>query len=290
MKGVYRDPLQAMRDQVSRRREACEGLERQITDALRARLPAELTRRLQQLRGAATTGARTAGELTAGLEALESYESALREAHGRVPGLLAAAARIPDELYDPVPAEVRRSPRGWAERRRTRLQPLVTVLDGVAQVVELDPDEGVGLRCRFRSAGVPVSLLVQPARGGELLQLATNVPAGLPALRAGPRSFAHSWFLSPLGLVRDDELGHSQFDEAFVVDVRARQAAQVLTPEVRRALLAVAACDVPVLQVGEGLALLRWRYEPTAAALEAAVCALAGIRAATPRLRLLRDG
>jgi hypothetical protein len=45
---------------------------------------------------------------------------------------------------------------------------------------------------------------------------------------------------------------------------------------------------MPTLDVGCGVALLRWSYEPTAAAVDAGARALAGIRAATFDVPLLK--
>jgi hypothetical protein len=51
----------------------------------------------------------------------------------------------------------------------------------------------------------------------------------------------------------------------------------------------VARFDLPRLTVGEGRAVLRWRFEPDEHAIKAAVRALAAVRRVPLELRLLRE-
>jgi hypothetical protein len=144
------------------------------------------------------------------------------------------------------------------------------------------------LRGEFHTRGAPLGLLAGVTDKGEVrLALATGVSAALGTLRLDPEGMGDA-ILKTVGLRREVALGDPAFDHCFLVRSSDEVARALLPPPVRAALLVMAREDVPRLEVGHGMAVLRWCYEPTATALEAAVQVLAFLRAAPPVIHLRR--
>ena len=115
----------------------------------------------------------------------------------------------------------------------------------------------------------------------------TSVSRGTAKLRLRPEGWSDALFVFA-HLKRESTVGDPTFDGYFFVEADPAVVRVLLHPEVRAALLTIAREDIPVLEVGGGVATLRWRFEPTDASVEAAVTILRALRAAPPTVPLRR--
>jgi hypothetical protein len=83
-------------------------------------------------------------------------------------------------------------------------------------------------------------------------------------------------------------IGYHNFDGLFTIEAVSDAWTRLLTYEVRTALLEIARCDVPTLTVAEGVATLRWSFEPEPG-FDAAVRALAALRCVPVDVDMLRQ-
>src|SRR5262249_21357670 len=150
------------------------------------------------------------------------------------------------------------------------------------------------LRARFRAWGAPLALLagVRVSRKGFSpefdLVLATSMPRGAPRLCLQPETWGDS-ILNALYLHRGQrEIDHDRMGGLFTIHAECDAGTRLLTAEVRAALIEVARCDVPTLRVEDGVATLRWSFEPEPG-FDAALRALAALRCAPIEVELLRD-
>jgi hypothetical protein len=298
-RSAYRDQLHGVRTRVEERlREAAEREDR-LTELLWESLPPELAARLRELRGTSEPSRDTLHELTRADGVLEAYLHALEETIELAPSLELERRSLPESAPDP---KLLREPEPplWrrlreVERMHTESEWLGERLRGILR--RLDPRarfERLGLlaeRVRFRARGAPMSLLCELRLRGDTadydLALATSVSSGTPRLSLRSWTWTHA-LLKSLLMVLDVDVGDDEFDALFLVDAQKDVAVRLLSPDVRLALRALSYYDMPTLDVGCGVALLRWSYEPTAAAVDAGARALAGIRAATFDVPLLK--
>jgi hypothetical protein len=115
----------------------------------------------------------------------------------------------------------------------------------------------------------------------------TSVSRGTARLRLRPEGWSDALFKFA-HLKRECAVGDPTFDGYFFVEAEPLVARVLLHAEVRAALLTIAREDIPVLQVGGGVAALLWRFEPTEASVDAAVTVLRAMRAAPPTVPLRR--
>ena len=298
--GAYRDAGDATRSRVDElRREVAERIAR-VKGDLMAALPGPLGERVRTLAASASASADTPEAQRRLMESLEALRDALDEAIRIAPELEATCRELPEEAPE-LPVRERR----WAlalalPGAKRRLAREVGGLWGKLKRIVLKEDPSAELtwtihafRGRFHAAGEPFSIVAEIR---ELdrdplevdMAVATSVARAAPRMSVEPTSWTDS-FLGAFVSRRDASVGDDGFDSLFRIDADERDARRVLTADVRAALLAIGHYDLPQLTVGDGQAVLRWRFEPQARAIQAAVSALSRVRRAPLRLEWLVD-
>lgn len=302
MKGVYRDPVDAVRTRIDQRRAEIAERESRLTELLWEVLPPEDAARLRELRGTCEPTRDTMHELARADGVLEAYQEALDQAIALAPSLEVERRALPDAAPDPRPL---RAPephvlpsfgdangvQAACDWLQDRVRSIFTKLDPRAAVEAFGR---LAVRVRFRSRGVPLSLLCEMRMRGDVpsecdMALATSVSAGTPALRLRPWTWTDA-LGKGLRLVRDVDIGDEEFDALFLIDSAREAARRLLSFDVRSGLRALSYYDMPTLEVGEGMALLRWSFEPNMTSIDAAARSLSGVRAATFDTPLLLPG
>lgn len=259
--------------------------ERRVRGELAAHLPDELRTRLERLAAAARPEGRGAEAVARAEHAANAYAAALDEAIALAPEIERRLAAMPTEPPVLEPSGVL-APSLLGGR--TRAHELARYESVVAATVRRHDERasvervaGAAVRATFCAAGCPFACLV------ELVSLRRSTPVtaitvatGVPL--AAPRVHVRSGSCD-LGL---DE---PAFEGLFQVMVGSFSAQRVLGRDVRAALLEIARDDVPMLIVDRGVARLRWTFEPTRAALDAAVRVLAPMRDLEVAVSLVRD-
>lgn len=143
---------------------------------------------------------------------------------------------------------------------------------------------GVPMKLGVEITGVSAQYSNQPM---PAIHAVTSVSRGTAKLRLRPEGWSDALFKFA-HLKRECALGDPTFDGYFFVEAEPPVARVLLHAEVRAALLTIAREDVPLLEVGRGVATLLWRFEPTDASVEAAVTVLRALRAAPPTVPLRR--
>jgi hypothetical protein len=120
--------------------------------------------------------------------------------------------------------------------------------------------------------------------------LVTSVPRAMPRLLVRHENLVMS-LGKVLGLKHEIEVGEPSFDGLFLIEGVAEAVHRLLVPSVRMQLLVLSRFDIPTLEIDppRRVASIRWRFEPQAKALDAAVRVLAAIRETTPDLRFRND-
>ena len=293
MKGIYRDPVDAVRTRIDQHRAEIAEREARLTELLWEALPPEHAAHLRELRGTCEPTRDTMHELARADGVLEAYRDALDQAIALAPSLEVERRAVPDAAPDPRllrwPDPSVLSTLGDGGRLRSECDWMHDRLRGI--FAKLDPRAAVktlgrlAMRVRFRSRGVPLSLLCEMRVPGDApsecdMALATSVSAGTPALRLRPWTWTDALAKS-LRLVRDVDVGDDEFDALFLVDAAREAARRLLSFDVRSALRALSYYDMPTLEVGAGMAVLRWSFEPNINSIDAAARSLGGVRSAT---------
>jgi hypothetical protein len=301
VKGVYRDPVDAVRTRIAQHRAEIAEREARLTELLWELLPADDAARLRELRGTSEPSRDTMHELARADGVLEAYRDALDQAIALAPSLEVERRVVPDAAPDPRPL---RAPEPWVLPgfETTRVQSACDWLhDRVRGVfTRLDPRAAVetlgrlAMRVRFRSRGAPLSLLCEMRLRGDVptecdMALATSVSSGTPALRLRPWTWTDALAKS-MRLVRDMDVGDEEFDALFLVDAAREAARRLLSFDVRSGLRALSYYDMPTMEIGDGMALLRWSFEPNVTSIDAAARSLSGVRGATFDTPLLHPG
>jgi hypothetical protein len=293
-RGIYRDPLEAVRARVQEREAEVLDREERMSERLVAALPPALAKRLGALRGR-RRAAQTFEELAEAEGRLSAYRDALDEALALAPSVEAELREVPATVPDPIPSygpPLRSS--AWAapshEDVAERLEALVRPRDPRARI-EMREEQGTVV-ARFREHDAPFSLVCRCGEDAEVYNaLAASVARGSPRLSVRPETWGRT-LTKMLGLTRDVRIGEpggeASFDGLFVVDAEREVAARFLRRSVRRALVDLAYFDVPTLQIEPGVATVRWRFEPDARALAEAVRVLLWVREVPVRVGALR--
>ena len=126
--------------------------------------------------------------------------------------------------------------------------------------------------------------------GEVAMCLVTGIPRGLPALVVRHETLVLT-IGKAIGLKHEVDVGEASFDGLFLIDGTQEAADLFLPPNVRNQLLTLARFDVPTLTVDPPArrATLRWRFEPAARALDAAVRVLSFVRKAPPSLKFRKN-
>ena len=255
----YRDPLAGLRSQVALKRAVLVERERELTPVGRALLPEALCSTIDALRPRAIATEDSLEALSDADSALDGILAAHDEAAAKLPELRQSAA---DEIPDP--ARPAAAP-PWLIEEPSLLELRAAV---EASLLRIDSRATLGrfgdfaYVSRFRVGKAPYTfaIVLSTAPDDEHLgrfesYLRTSVPAALQPLVVR-RQGVHHYVGKALGIVRELELGASEFDAGFWI-TGSRATTAVLTAAVRRAL-GVLAEENPVLRIGDGLATLSW--------------------------------
>jgi hypothetical protein len=311
---LYRDPLVHARGRIEELVSRIDELEARVPDSYWQSHPDELARaealerRVMTLRrdgaGESLDEGAPPGPAVLELEhALVDVARHLEEVLTRVPGYRAELAMIPPGRPPAQPnvGFVRSSLFGdddhvveWTLEKLTRL---MRALDENAEVKSEGTLKGHRIVVvAFELGGVPFTYtgaLVAPRGEYPILgsSLATFTARDLPPLSVEPLSMLGGLGRA-LGITGGATTGDDEFDGMFRVAGDPRSVAR-LTRLARTALLEIAGCDVPRVEVDQGLARVTWSYELTVNTFErlvrAAVRALREVRGADLRGSVAED-
>jgi hypothetical protein len=300
---LYRDAHLGLRARLVELDARVRETESELTEAFWASLDSDVRERLARMRdalairrsakreadtseaprgGALEELARAEGELAAYHEALERLVATL-------PALEEAWLEIPSETPDPPPQESHWSlERVRDEEAQAFTRALVTSVRERDRGAELFWSSATSCLARFTDQGIPFALRATAyPRGGNVgevvMCLVTSIARATPELRVRPESLL-SAFGKAIGLRHEQEVGDPSFDGLFLIEGSPLSVARLLPPSTRTSLLALARFDVPTLDVSpaQGVAQLRWDFEPTPRALDAAIRVLTSIRETRP--------
>ncbi len=292
--GIYRDALLGLRARIADLVARIAEHEHRVTVDLVHFLPLDLQHRIATARTARSHVGEAFEELSREEEREAAYLALLDEALALVPALERELRALPPEAPELARAPSRVWGAGWGLQMSESLTTVGAVL---ARVVarhdpraELEALDEFAFRARLTAMQSPISLLVEcfVSRDRPLephVQIGTSVARGASKVRVAPESWSQT-LARQVGLFHALLTNDPDFDDRFIVEGDAAQAARILSPPVRASLLAIAHDDVPELVVQDGHAILRWSFEPTERALDAAFFVLGRVRAADVSLRL----
>jgi hypothetical protein len=311
---LYRDPLVHVRGRIDELVTRIDELEARVPDSYWQSHPDELARaealerRVMTLKSAGAGGSleegATADPGVLELEhALADVARHLEQVLARVPGYRAELAMIPPGRPPAQPnvPSIAQSLFGENESAiEWTLEKLTRAMRSIDENAEVKSDGMLGgariVVVAFTSGGVPYTYTgALVARVGEYpilgSSLATFTARDLPPLTVGPLSMLGG-LGRVLGIGGGASTGDDEFDGIFRVAGAPRSIAR-LTRLARTALVEVAGCDVPRLEIEQGLARVTWSYELTINTFErlvrAAVRALREVRGADIRGSVAED-
>ena len=288
---LYRDPLAGLKSQVATKRGLVEQRERELAPLMRAMLPDELRKVIDEDR--ARVAAVRDDEASTTMEALTELDAAidgLVAAYDEAIALVPKLRECPLDVVDPPkPAQ----PPPWLieENRqrffRVKYEERVREVSSDAYVVRWGD---LRYLTRLKVAGAP--LVAMTAGNFDIGAITTeftsvvrtSVPPSTPAVTVKLKG-AMGGVAKALGIARDDETGDAPFDDAFLVDGRDG-GALLLTRDVTAALRHLEPWNVG-LSVKNGLAEILWggdfRGQGADLLHDAAFAVLLGVRAAIER-------
>ncbi len=294
--GLYRDAHLGIRARLRELEARIRDREAEVTDAFWESLDAEVRAHLARLKASVgKIDATSLDELAAAEGALSQYASTLDALIRQLPAVEEEWREVPADVADPP--DIR--PRPWALRfdaegahQAERLfEAAVRERDRAAEIMA--PRRGAML-ARFRDRDAPFALrgqVISDNNGNVVdvaLHLVTSISRATPPLSLRHETMLHA-FGKVLGVKREVDVGDDSFDGLFFVESTKDAVERLLPPQVRAQLMALARYDIPTLVVDPRAqtASLRWRFEPNAKALDAAVRVLASIREAGGVVRFL---
>lgn len=296
---LYRDAHLGIRSRLEELDARVRETEAELTEAFWASLDADVRERLSRLRDAlgwrSRSHAEAFEELARAEGELAAYHEALTRLVERLPILEEGWVEIPDEAPDPPPHESRWT-FGWVleEEAQTFTRAVVTCVRERDRDAELFWSSATSCLARFHDQGAPFALRATASTHGGYVKevsmwLTTSIARATPRLLVRPESLL-SAFGKALGLRHEQEVGDPSFDGLFLIQGTPHAVECLLPPSVRNSLLALARFDVPTLEVSpsQRVAQLRWDFEPTPKALDAALRVLTAIRESRPAAAPLR--
>jgi hypothetical protein len=145
---------------------------------------------------------------------------------------------------------------------------------------------------RFRADAVPVVLAVLSPSEARLADVSpdvamrTSVSHLVPRIRIRPAKWGDA-IVASLGR-RDVEIDAEDLDSLLHITASSEARPVLTSDRMRKSLRVLVRRDVPSVIVENGLATVRWRFEPDRDALEAALHILRLARAETTSCRLLK--
>ena len=293
----YRDSLDAVLLRIPALRDEVRALEGSLGPAVLRALEPERVDALARMKAATAARVESPDDARAVWGALEAHRDALSAVASELPSLERAWAALPDaaprlewpcvdeaeRAFAPPAPELRELTRRYA-RRVARWVETVDPCFGAV----VDREDESGWRASFRARGAPMVLdgwmevgrgILQRGCVEPCLALATSVRRGSARARLRPEQSAEL-LARVIRRAHGSYTGDRNFDAFFVLEGDAEAQRWFLDEALRQALLRVAGVDVPTLEVGGGVATLRWRFEPRPATLEAAAAVLAAVREA----------
>jgi hypothetical protein len=295
---LYRDASLGIRARLAELEARIREREAEVTDAFWTSIEPDAREQLEALRErleVSASGDATLEDLARAEGALSSYLDELEERIAALPALEEEWLAVPDEVPDP-PAPRDHVPFAMpsAEERKDLVRAFKSTVRERDKAAEISADSPRSLLARFHDHGAPFALRATAhARGGFIAEVAmwlvTSVPRAMPRLTVRHESLALS-FGKAFGIKHEVEVGEPSFDGLFVIEGVRETALQLLSPHVRGLLMTLARFDVPTLEVlpAQRIASLRWRFTPSAKALDAAVRVLASIRETHAEVRFRR--
>lgn len=295
----YRDPHVGIRARLAELEARIREREAEVTTAFWESLDDAVRENMLAERDAIelVDGNATLEELARAEQLLAAYLDDLERFIARLPAIEEEWHAMPDEVADP-PARRDPWPLGlptaaeWNAMER-KLLSIVRERDRDATVVK---DGARTCIARFHDKGCPFALRATAYSNGNgqvaevAMWLVTSVPRAMPRLLVRHETLVMS-VGKVLGLKHEIEVGEPSFDGLFLIEGPPEAVARLLVPSLRMQLLVLSRFDIPTLEIDppRRVASIRWRFEPQAKALDAAVRVLASIRETPPELRFRND-
>ena len=296
---LYRDANVGLRARLAELSTRIVDREEEVTDDFWVTVPVTLRERLDELReGLELVGSEDFEELARAESLLAAYLTELDALLEGIPLLEADWSAVPDDVPS-VPVSERPWRIGYLREDAAHViardcKAMVRELDRAATFETDGPLAWVAhfeyLECPFVLQASVLSVANEEV-GEVAMCLVTGIPRGLPALVVRHETLVLT-IGKAIGLKHEVDVGEASFDGLFLIEGTQEAADLFLPPNVRNQLLTLARFDVPTLTVDplERRAMLRWRFEPAARALDAAVRVLSFVRKAPPSLKFRRNG
>jgi hypothetical protein len=296
---LYRDAHVGLRARLGELATHILEREDEVTDAFWETIPVAERERLDELRaGLGLVQGDELGQLTRAESLLTAYLEELESLLSRLPGLEADWSELPDDVEAPPP-----DPPSWemgtvradaASALARTFEAMVRERDRQARI---RAEEGLAWVAFFEDHVCPFALratVISTANeeiGEVAMTLVTSIRRALPPLVVRHETIVLT-VGKVLGLKHEVDVGEPSFDGLFLIEGTQEAADLFLPPNVRSYLMALARFDVPTLAVDPPgrTATLRWRFEPAAKALDAAVRILCAIRQTSPLLHFRTRG
>lgn len=274
----YRDAQLGIRARLSELARRIRERDSELSADFWDRLAPHLRERLEALREALDIPQSASFDQLARAEArLATYAHEIERLVAGLPATDADGYRAPGDVLDP-PSEIGAGPALSPPEGEAFVQAFESVVREHDPSAEVEVEGWWSCLARFRHRAAPFALRCAALANGAgqlenaSMHLVTSVPRGTPALSLRPERLLVA-FGKALGSVHEIVVGDASFDGLFLIEGTRTGAARFLVPCIRAHLLSLARFDVPTLRVDPraGIASLRWRFEPVAAALEAAI-------------------
>ena len=296
---LYRDAHVGLRARLGELAAHIVDREGEVTDAFWETVPVGERARLDELRaGLDLVQSDVFEDLTRAEGMLSTYLAELEQRLASLPSLEADWSEVPEDVPSPPVTD-----RSWragflrADAASGIARALRWMVREIDREAEVEAEGGLAWLARFRHHDCPYALratILTSANEevGEVgMSLVTSIPRALPPLVVRHETIVLT-LGKALGLKHEVDVGEPSFDGLFLIQGTQEAANLFLSANVQNHLLTLARFDVPTLTVDppRRLAMLRWRFEPAAKALDAAMRVLAVIRHTPPCLKLRRGG
>ncbi|HSO32920.1 MAG TPA: hypothetical protein VLT33_10390 [Labilithrix sp.] len=296
---LYRDAHVGLRARLGELAAHILDREAEVTDAFWETVPVEERERLDALRaGLGLVQSDVFEDLTRAEGMLAAYLTDLERLLAGLPSLEADWSELPEDV-PPPPVTDRSWQTGFlrADAASVIARTFQWTVREYDRDAAFEAEGGLAWLARFRHNGCPFALratILTSANEevGEVgMSLVTSIPRALPPLVVQHETLVLT-VGKALGLKHEVHVGEPSFDGLFLIQGTQEAANLFLPPNVRNHLLTLARFDVPTLTIHPParLAMLRWRFEPVAKALDAAIRVLAVIRQTPPSLKFRREG
>jgi hypothetical protein len=283
---LYRDAHVGLRARIAELTARIEARESEVTEAFWESLAPLLRGQLGTLRrgpifGPVMSAEDSLEELTRTEAMLATYLDELERLIATLPAMEAEWATRPDDVADPPEAKISfRQGSPTVEEAAAvyrNFGAMVRERDRDAQVLDLD----TMYLARFRERGCPFALraTLYTQGNGQVAEvgmwLVTSIARAMPRL-----------------VVRHETLVLSVGKALGLKHEGTKEASDLyLSPAVQAQLLALSRFDIPTLDIDPETrtASLRWRFEPAAKALDAAVRILTAVRESRPSVRFRNE-